>query len=62
MAECFASSLHELELAISQADPARLVLDIAVKKEKPDDPKAALKAFHDANKALDEAIESLEDK
>lgn len=61
MAECFASSLDELELAISQADPARLVLDIPEKKEKSDDPKTALKAFHDANRALDEAIESLED-
>ena len=61
MAECFASSLDELELAISQAAPAKLVSDIPQRKEKPDDPKAALKAFHDANKALDEAIESLED-
>ncbi len=61
MAECFASSLDELELAISQADTAKLVFDAPVKKEKPDNPKAALKAFHDANKALDEAIESLED-
>jgi len=61
MAECFASSLDELELAISQADPARLVLDTPEGKEKPVGPKAVLKAFHDANKALDDAIESLED-
>jgi diacylglycerol O-acyltransferase len=66
MAECFASSLGELELAIRQTDPTKLIIDVPVKdvpvkKEKPGDPKAALKAFHDANKALDEAIESLED-
>ncbi len=61
MAEYFASSLDELELAISQADPARLILDTPEKKEKQDDPKAVLKTFHDANKALDAAIESLED-
>jgi hypothetical protein len=61
MAECFASSLDELELAIRQTDPSGFVFDIPEKIEKPDNPKAALKAFHDANKALDEAIESLED-
>jgi len=61
MAECFAGSLDELELAISKADPARLVSEIPKRKEKPDDPGSALKAFHDASEALEKAIESLED-
>jgi WS/DGAT/MGAT family acyltransferase len=61
MAECIACSLDELEREISKAGPA---LDIAgqatfeqVRREA-DDP---LKAFHDASRALDEAIKSLGD-
>ena len=61
MAECIGWSLDKLEHAISQAGPA---LDIAgqakmeqVQREDVD----PLKAFHDASRALDEAIESLGD-
>jgi hypothetical protein len=61
MAECIEHSLDELEHVISQAGPA---LDIAgqtkieeVRREAND----PLKAFHDASRALDEAIESLGD-
>lgn len=61
MAECFADSLDELELAVSQADPAKLGVDYQSRQAELQDSKAPLKAFHDASKALDEAIESLED-
>jgi hypothetical protein len=61
MAECFADSLEELELAVSQADPAKLGVDYKSRQAELQDSKDPLKAFHDANKALDEAIESLED-
>ncbi len=61
MAECFANSLEELELAVSQADPAKLGVDYKSRQAELQDSKDPLKAFHDANKALDEAIESLED-
>ncbi len=62
MAECFARSLDELELAVSQADPAKLGVDYQNRQAELQDSKDPLKAFHDANRALDEAIESLEDK
>jgi len=61
MAECFADSLDELELAISQADPARLGPDYQDRQAETQDSKDPLKAFHDASQALDEAIEALED-
>ncbi len=61
MAECFADSLDELELAVSQADPAKLGVDDKSRQAEFQDSEDPLKAFHDANKALDEAIESLDD-
>jgi hypothetical protein len=61
MAECFAGSLDELELAVSQADSAKLGVDYKNRQAELQDSKDPLKAFHDANKALDEAIKSLED-
>ena len=61
MAECFARSLDELELAVSQADPAKLGVDYQNRQAELQDSNDPLKAFHDANRALDEAIESLED-
>jgi hypothetical protein len=61
MAECFARSLDELELAVSQADPAKLGVDYQNRQAELQNSKDPLKAFHDANRALDEAIESLED-
>ena len=65
MAECFADSLDELELAVSQAvnrgDPAKLISDPQNKGVSLQDKKDPLKSFHDAFEALDKAIESLED-
>ena len=61
MAECFADSLDELELAVSEADSAKLGVDYQSRQVELQDSKDPLKAFHDANKALDKAIESLED-
>jgi len=61
MAECFARSLDELELAVSQADPVKLGVDYKNRQKELSDIKDPLKAFHDANEALDRAIESLED-
>ena len=62
MAECFARSLDELELGVSLADPVKLGVDYQNRQAELQDSKDPLKAFHDANLALDEAIESLEDK
>jgi len=62
MAECFARSLDELELAVSLADPAKLGVDYQKRQAELQDSKDPMKAFRDANRALDEAIESLEDK
>jgi WS/DGAT/MGAT family acyltransferase len=61
MAECFAGALDDLELAASQADPVKLGVDYQNRQAELQDSKDPLKAFHDANKALDEAIKSLED-
>ena len=61
MAECFAGSLDELELSVSQADPVKLGVDYKNRLAELPDSKGPLQAFRDANKALDEAIESLED-
>jgi len=61
MAECFADSLDELELGISRADPVKLGPDYQDRQAEMQDSKDPLKAFRDANQALDKAIESLED-
>lgn len=61
MVECFSRSLDELELAVGQADPVKLGVDYKKRREELDDEKDPLKAFHDANEALDKAIQSLED-
>jgi len=61
MAECFARSLDELELAVSQADPVKLGVDYKNRQEELEDSKDPLKTFHDAGEALDKAIESLEE-
>jgi diacylglycerol O-acyltransferase len=61
MAECFADSLDELELAVSRAEPVKLVatsFQHDIGGQKTVDP---LQTFHDASAALDKAIESLED-
>jgi len=62
MAECFAYALDELELSVSQADPVKLGVDYKNRQAELQDSKDPLKAFHDANQALDEAIASLEDE
>ena len=58
MADCFSRSLEELELVISKTNPASLA---NAHQDGETKPKGALMAFHDANEALDKAIESLED-
>ena len=60
MAECMACSLDELEQAVSQAGSALRRGDQA-NDEHAYAERYALKAFQDASRALDEAIESLGD-
>ncbi len=62
MAECFAYALDELELGVSQADPVKLGVDYKSRQAELQGSEDPLKAFHDANQALDEAIASLEDE
>jgi len=61
MAECFANSLDELELAVSQANLATLLTEQQNRQAEPHTSKDPLKTFHDATEALDKAIDSLED-
>ena len=61
MAECFSRSLDQLEEAVKQAKPETL-LDVKRENEKEiNKRKSTLEAFHDANKALDDAIKALGD-
>ena len=60
MAECFAYALDELEVAVGQADSAKLGVDYQNRQAELQDSKDPLKAFRDASEALDKAIESLE--
>jgi WS/DGAT/MGAT family acyltransferase len=62
MAECFADSLDELEQAVDQAAPAMLATGYQDPEVGPQGGTDSLKAFHDAEQALDEAIKSLEDQ
>jgi WS/DGAT/MGAT family acyltransferase len=61
MAECFADSLAELELAISQVDPASLSSVLQTRNEETAEASDSLQAFRDATEALERAIETLED-
>jgi len=61
MVDCMSCSLDELENAVRQADPVRLAVEDPDEEAEPQDSKDSLKAFRDASKALDKAIESLED-
>jgi hypothetical protein len=61
MAECFALSMDELELAVTKADPLKLKKDDQDYEIAPTENQHPLKAFRDANEALDKAIDSLED-
>ncbi len=61
MAECFARSLDDLERAVSLADQTILLAEQQSEEAQPQKAADPLQAFHDANQALDQAIESLED-
>ena len=61
MIDCISHSLDELENAVRQADPLRLATEVPEEEAEPRDSRDSLKAFRDAGKALDKAIESLED-
>lgn len=61
MAECFSRSLDELELAVSQADVEKLGIEQQTRRIELQDDGGPLQAFHAASRALDRAIESLED-
>ena len=61
MAECFALSMDELELAVTKADPLKLKEDDQDYEIAPTENQHPLKAFRDASEALDKAIDSLED-
>ena len=66
MAECFADALDELEYSIQNTDPAKLLSLFPERVSEPasgsGDRKNPLKAFHDANRALDDAIDLLENQ
>ena len=61
MVDCISRSLDELENAVRQADPLKLATEYPEEEAEPRDSTDSLKAFRDASKALDKAIESLED-
>ena len=61
MVDCISRSLDELENAVSQANPVRLAAEYPDEEAEPQDLTDSLQAFRDASKALDKAIESLED-
>jgi len=61
MAECFARSMDELELAVKKADPEKLKEDYQKHEIASAENQHPLKAFRDASEALEKAIDSLED-
>ncbi len=61
MVDCISRSLDELENAVSQANPVRLAAEYPDEEAEPQDLTDSLQAFRDASKALNQAIESLED-
>jgi WS/DGAT/MGAT family acyltransferase len=61
MAECIERSFNELELAVKQAGPKLETAGLPAYKEASHKDADSLKAFRDANQALDKAIESLGD-
>jgi hypothetical protein len=61
MVDCISRSLDELENEVRQADPHRLTAEDPDKEAVPQDSADSLIAFRAASKALDKAIESLED-
>jgi diacylglycerol O-acyltransferase len=61
LVDCISRSLDELEDSIRQADPRKLTVEVSDKEEEPQATENPLQAFRDASKALDKAIESLEE-
>jgi WS/DGAT/MGAT family acyltransferase len=61
MAECIERAFFELENAVDNAGPNLELAALPEYKEAPVKGAAALKAFHDASQALDQAIEALGD-
>jgi len=61
MVDCISRSLDDLENAVRQADLVRLATEYPDEEAEPPDSTDSLQAFRDASKALDQAIESLED-
>jgi hypothetical protein len=61
MVDCISRSLDDLENAVRQADPAKLAAEYLDEEVARTDSTDSLKAFREASKALDKAIESLED-
>ena len=59
MIDCISRSLDELESAVSQAEPEKLATKQSDVEPEPQDSSDPLQAFHDANRALDQAIDSL---
>ena len=61
MAECMGRSLDELEHAVSYAESALKTAEQPIDELESGDKADPLKAFHDASRALDKAIEALGD-
>ena len=61
MVDCISRSLDELERAVGQADPHRLAVEYPDEEADSQDSADSLKAFRDASRALDKAIESTEE-
>jgi diacylglycerol O-acyltransferase len=61
LVDCISRSLEELEHAIRHAEPRRLTAEEPDEEIEPQEAGDSLQAFRDASKALDKAIESLDD-
>ncbi len=61
MIDCISRSLDDLENTVRQADPVKLAAEYPDEEVARTDSTDSLKAFREASKALDKAIESLED-
>jgi diacylglycerol O-acyltransferase len=61
MVDCISRSLDDLENAVRRADPVKLVAEYPDEETQRQGSTDSLQAFRDASKALDKAIESLED-
>jgi hypothetical protein len=61
MVACISRSLDDLENAVKLADPVKLTAEYPDEEVARTDSTDSLKAFREAGKALDKAVESLED-